>query len=484
MPAPTPPKLPADDDLEACAAVDLNHLFAQMMAARRSSPILPPSTYAELRSLLPSDLPREGEELKDALAEIMSVLRFHRRNAHEGFFGYICGPGLPSDSVAALISSALNQNVTGYSSAPGATTIERTLIEWLCQLAGLPSGAGGLLVSGGSTANLNAITTALHRAAGPDLRRKGLGSLEGGGSFRLYHAPSAHFSVQRGAIAAGLGSDSLRPIAVDSERRMIPEALSSAIAEDRHQGLRPFCVVATAGTTTTGAIDPLDAIGAVAGDAGIWFHVDAAFGAAALLSEELRPRLQGIARADSITVDLHKGFYTGLDASALLLRDPKAARQLYYASADYVDLPEEGCDEEFAFFHLGLETSRRFRALAPYLALRMIGAERMGRNALHAVQCVEFLAASAREDPELEVVAWPQLSICCFRFIGTGLSPERIDEINARIPRALLAEGDFYLSATQVDGRPLLRVCLASYATRAEHISALLDRVKAIGKRG
>ena len=479
----TPPEL---DPVDAPVELDTARLHALVAEVRRrmeEEPVLPAATYAELADALGSELPRSGAPFEAVLREVEEVaVAYARHNAAPGFFGYVCSPGLPTDPPAHALAAALNQNLTGFSSAPGATAIERAVLGWLAALAGLGEEADGLFVSGGSLANLTALGAALHRCAGPELRRTGLAGAAQ--RFTLYVSEATHFSVERAAVLLGVGTQNVRKLPVDEQQRLVPGLLDEALEEDRKAGARPFCVVGSAGTTTTGAIDPLDELAAVCRRHGVWLHVDAAYGGAALMAPELAPRFAGIERADSLALDLHKWFYLAFDGSALLFRDPEPARRLFYARSDYVQIPEKPPAEQFAFFHYGVEVSRRFRALPAFIALRHYGADRLGRLVLHNVRCAEYLAGLVQRHDELELVAAPQLSICCFRFAPPALraGERRIDELNRAIRDRLQKEGEFYLSATDLDGRPVLRVCILSHTTGARHVEALTQAVARIGR--
>ena len=448
--------------------VSIDQTLGPILDRALTSPVLPRATHARLDALLPPSLPREGAPIEEVLGEIDAVaVDYSRRNAHPGFFGYVCSSGLPTDPLGHALVAALNQNVTGFGSAPGATTIERRVIRWLADLAGLPAEAGGLFQSGGSLANFTALAVALHHGAKADLRRKGVAAA---GPVAVYVSGETHFSVERAAVLLGLGLDAVRQVPCDTERRMRPDRLAGLLAADRSA-----CriVVATAGTTTTGAIDPLREIAALCRRHGAWLHVDAAYGGAVLMCDALRARLDGIESADSVTIDLHKWFFTGFDASVLLLRDPDLAREVFFAQTDYVQLPREGGPEGFAFFHLSLETSRRFRALPVYLALRHYGADALGEAVRANIRCAEHLAALVEAHDELEPVAAPRLSIVCFRHRTAD---------NEAIRRRLVAEGDFHLSATSLSGAPVLRVCVQTPATAPEHMEALVEAVLRIGR--
>lgn len=474
------PQLAPDDDLTAPRSVDLQGLVEQAGADAHASPVLPPANAAALTAMLPDELPRSGTGLDAALEQLLAVTTaYSRRNAHPGMFGYVCSPGLPTDVPAHAIVAALNQNVTGFSSAPGASTVERALLGWLRELLGMPKGTDGLLLSGGSLANYTGIACAMFSALGPAWREQGLAGLECAPTMHV--SGVGHFSLERAAFLLGIGRRHVRRTALDDRRRIDPAALDAALRKDRDEGLQPVCVAASAGATTLGTIDPLDEIAEVCAAHEVWFHVDGAYGAAAMLSPELRSRLRGIERADSVSFDLHKWMFVGFDASALLVKDPNVARQVFFIHADYVNIPIDPPPEQHAFFHLGLETSRRFRALPPALALMHYGADRLGRNVLHHVQLATYLAAHVQDHPDLELIEDPELSICCFRYSPAGVATKRVDEINAALRKKLIAGGDFYMSDTTVDDRPVLRVCIVSPATRAEHIERLVDEVVRLG---
>ena len=260
------------------------------------------------------------------------------------------------------------------------------------------------------------------------------------------------------------------------------DALAAAIDRDRREGVLPVAIVANAGTTNTGAIDPLDEIAALCDQHGIWLHVDAAYGGGGLMSAELRPRYRGIERADSLVMDLHKWFYQALDGSLLLYRDATWPRQLFYDTTDYLTTDNDATPEHSMFFHIAPELSRRFRGLPFYISMRHYGIDRLGRNALHNVRCAEYLAALIERQEQLELVVAPQLSILCYRFRPAGLDDDQVDRLNSEIRDRVHLEGDYLMSPTRVHGRPVLRVCIVNHGTRAAHVEGLLDSVLRIGR--
>ncbi|MCH7880231.1 MAG: aminotransferase class I/II-fold pyridoxal phosphate-dependent enzyme [Proteobacteria bacterium] len=478
MPRPIPPTIDPSDDLASFVDLDLNQVLAPYLQSRMQSPIVQPSVAAELQARFPGAIPGDGLSLDEVLQEIGSVLlHYSRRNTHPGFFGYIAPSGVPVDPLSHALVATLNQNVVGYPGSPGAATIERTVIKWLIELIDYPEAADGVFIGGGSISNLTALACALTHRFGEGYRRRGLLACGNGASPVIICSRATHLSIQRAAAILGIGTDQVVTVDVDDDFRMRPRDLVQAL----EQADCPVCVVASAGTTTTGAIDPLADIAEICGDAGVWLHIDAAYGGGGLMSEELKPLYAGIERADSITMDLHKWFYNAVESSVILYRDPTCARQLFYERSDYIHFPLDGPDEQYMFFHLSPELSRRFRALPAYITFRHYGRERLGRNVLYNAQCAQYLAELVEADPDLELVAAPQLSICNFRYAPGELTETRVDAINSEIRDRIEAKGNFLMSVTHIDARPVLRVCIINHATRACHIEGLLAEIKQIG---
>ncbi|MCP4389211.1 MAG: aminotransferase class V-fold PLP-dependent enzyme [Gammaproteobacteria bacterium] len=479
MTSPQRPQLAPTDDLSAAASIDISAAIAPLLEQRYRSPIVRPSKADDVASLIDERFPHQGEPLEQLIEQITSAFeRYPRRNTHPGFFGWVAPSGLPSDPLAHAMTCALNENLIGYWSSPVGTTIEKTVVRWLADLVGLPPQSEGILLSGGSLSNLSGIASALTKFCGPGYRERGLSAFSADSRPVILCSAAAHFSIRTAVAVLGLGTDSIVAIETDDEFRMRAERLDEAL----HQQQNVVCVVASAGTTNTGAIDPLEAIAAICRQHGVWLHVDAALGGGGLMSAELRPRYAGIEMADSVVLDLHKWFYQSLSGSLLLYRDASWARQLFLETSDYLPAVEESIPEQHAFFHLAPELSRRFRALPFYLAMRCYGLDRLGRNALHNVQCTEYLAELIRQHDQLELIVEPQLCILCFRFRPAGFEESEIDRINGEIRDQIQLEGDYLMSATQVHGRPVLRVCIINHATRAEHIEGMLANVVRIGQ--
>lgn len=479
MNQPQRPSLAAADDLTRPADIDIDDALHGLIAQRCLSPIIRPSKAADVGALIDASFPAGGDSLRDLAGQITRATdRYPRRNTHPGFFGWIAPSGLPSDPLAHAMVSALNENVGGYWASPVGTTIERTVIRWLAELAGFPATTEGVFLSGGSMANMCGMASAFARHYGPDYRHKGLSALARDAQPLIVCSQAAHFSIRRAAVMLGVGTENIVSVDTDETFRMRPDALEAIL--EQHRNI--VCVVATAGTTNTGAIDPLDEIAALCEKHGIWLHVDAAYGGGGLMSAELRPRYRGIEKADSLVMDMHKWFYQSLDGSLLLYQDAAWPRQLFYETSDYLTSSTEPVPEQYMFFHIAPELSRRFRALPFYLSMRHYGIETLGRNALHNVRCAEYLAALIERQEQLELVAAPQLSILCFRFRPAGIEDDEVDRINTEIRDRVQLEGEYLMSPTRVRDRPVLRLCIMNHATRAEHVEGLLDSVLRIGR--
>ncbi len=480
MTLPPRPSLAADDNLAEAPDMDINAALAELIAQRERSPIIRPSRAAEVTALVDSGFPADGgDSLEKLVAQITDATEsYPRRNTHPGFFGWIAPSGLPSDPLAHAMVAALNENVGGHWSSPIGTAIERTVIRWLADLADFPAQSEGVLMSGGSLANLSGIASALFKRFGPEYRNRGLTAPGGDSPPVVICSHEAHFSIRRAVVLLGLGADNIVAVDTDAEFRMRVDLLEAALEQNRNV----VCVVASAGTTNTGAIDPLDEIAELCARHDTWLHVDAAYGGGGLMSGELRPRYRGIERADSLVMDLHKWFYQSLDGSLLLYRDAESARRLFSDGSNYLGFKEDSSLGQFRFLDLSPELSRRFRALPFYIAMRCYGFDRLGRNALHNTRCAEYLAALVRHHEDLDLIVAPQLSILCFRFDPRGFGEDEVDRINSSIRDQVQLEGDYLMSASRIHGRPVLRVSIINHATRAEHIEGLIDSVLRIGR--
>ncbi len=457
----------SEDEFREMARIAVERIAAyyQGLAER---PVLEPTTSAALRAAIETPLPQEGREFPAILADLETVFRYSRHSAHPRMFGYVASPGTPVNTIGSMLEAALNVNVTAWRSAPPAVEMEHVTIGWLKQMLGYPADAAGLFTSGGSMANLAGLAAA-RGAAAPDATQQGL--YRAGGPLCVYVSEEAHFSIAKAAAILGIGEANVRQVATDGRLRMDPAELARRIGEDRAGGARPFCVVATAGTTATGAIDPIGAIGDVARAEGLWLHVDAAYGGFAALVPDVRRRFAGIERADSVALDPHKWLYLPVGCGCVLYRDPAAARAAFGHSADYTRTIGLERDEAFAFWDYGPELSRPFRALQLWLLFQHVGARRLAEAITANLECAREFERLVRESPDFEMLAPVELSIFCFRHRALA---SNLDAFNERILLRLQRGGSTYFSNATVGGRFGLRGCVLNYRTTPQHMRRAL----------
>lgn len=459
------------------AVVDL---WAELLERMRELPVarLTPAPDVEREMAFP--VPERPLAVAE-LAELLRPLVLERSTlcGHPGFMAYVSGSGTVPGAAADLLASALNPNVGGWALSPAASELELHLTRWLAKRFGLPEGAGGLMTSGGAASNMTALKAARDAHAHEDVRRDGLNGLP----LVLYTSEEAHATIAEAADILGLGEQAARAIPTDEALRMRVDALAAAVADDLAAGLKPFAVAATAGTTATGAIDPLPEIADLCARHGLWMHVDAAYGGAAVLAPELRPLLDGIERADSISFDPHKWLYTPQSSACLLVRDPAALLRSFSIDAAYVREDADLSGRGLNIGELGPQWSRAFLALKVWLSLAAHGTEAYGRRIAHDVELARYLDERVREHPDLEPMCPVTLSIACYRYApaGAGLDDRALDALNERLMIAIRRDGRAFPSNAELRGRYCLRACLVNHRTEAEDVDALLEATVRLG---
>jgi aromatic-L-amino-acid/L-tryptophan decarboxylase len=470
-----------DPDRARQLGEDAVDLWVELLARLPELPVSREFRADELREALAIEVPEEPLERGELLGHLRAlVLESSMYPGHPGFLAYISGAGTVPGAAADLLAAALNQNGGAFRLSPGATTIEEHLVRWLAGRLGLPAGAGGLVVAGGAVANLVGLKVARDRA-GEDPRGSGL---RAGPPLAFYASTESHVVQQRAADVLGLGSEAVRLIAVDDRWRMRPDALAEALERDLAAGVVPAAVIATAGTTATGAIDPLPDIAELCERHGASLHVDACYGGPAALADDLRPLLDGIERADSIAVDAHKWLYTPLLGGCVLVRDSRQLAASFATEATYVWLDEalrEGVD---LTLH-GPDFSRGFAALRIWLSLLAHGRAAYGRRIAHDAALARYLGELVDDHPDFELMAPVSLSICCFRYAPAALrgDEDRLDRLNERLMMAVMSDGRVYCSNAVLNGRFCLRACIVNFRTEAEHLELLLEVAAEHGAR-
>ena len=425
-----------------------------------------------------TELSSEGRPLDQLLDECRTIMDLSRHNGHPRFFGYVASPSTPIGTYADLIASALNANITCWRSGPAGTEVERMVVRWLGALINYDRDAKGLLTSGGSMANMIALLIAQRRKSGANTSRHGLWN--SGPPMTLYASEEVHMSIAKAADILGFGRDQVRVIACDARQRMRVDLLREKIEADLSEGLRPFCVVGSAGTTNTGVVDPLSEIAAVAAEFDLWFHADGAYGAPGILDERKKRLFAGLERADSVSLDPHKWLYVPVDAGCLLFRDDAAAKATFSTDeADYIKTHGYVDEEAFAFWDYGVELSRRFRALKVWLTLQYYGSKRIAAAISEDIALAEHLGESVSNANDFELLAPVELSICCFRYVPRErLSEADLDKLNERIMERVQKGGRAYLSNATVNGHFALRACITNFRTTKSDIDQTIAAVR------
>ena len=413
-------------------------------------------------------LPQDGMAL-DQVYRVFSeqVLPYSIGNVHPGFMGWVNGGGTPVGMLAEMLAAGLNANLGGRNHMPIA--VEQQIVAWMRELFGFPAEASGLFVTGTSLANFIAVTCARTRALGQAVRTQGMREQQ----LCAYASSGAHGCVAQAMDLAGIGLAALRQIPLNSRFEMDLPALQAAIAADRAAGLTPFMIVGTAGSVDVGAIDDLQALADIAAREQLWFHIDGAFGALAMMSPQLAPRLAGIERADSIAFDFHKWAQVQYDAGFILVRDGTLHHDTFASPATYLRRDTRGaaagspwpCD-------FGPDLSRGFRALKTWFTLKVYGTAELGRIMAQTCDLAQYLHKKIETNPELELLAPVNLNIVCFRYRA---AKQVADQVNAALIIDLHESGISLPSATTINGHLAIRAALFNHRTEARDIDALIE---------
>jgi glutamate/tyrosine decarboxylase-like PLP-dependent enzyme len=416
-------------------------------------------------------LPRGGAPAEDVYSAYRQrIAPYGVGNRNPKFLGWVHGGGTAAGMLAEMLAAGLNANCGGRDHAP--IECERQVIRWAAEMLGLPADSSGLVVSGTSTANFVATMVARTAALGEPVRRRGVA----GAKLAGYASVGAHMCVARGFDMAGLGTDALRLIPTDAKNAMSLRDLRARVAADRSAGLQPFLVVGTAGSVDTGAIDDLAAIAQFCAEERLWFHVDAAFGAIAMLSPSLRGLFAGMERADSVAFDFHKWAQVPYDAGCIVVRDANAHRAAFARDAAYLQSDARGLAAGEPWpVDLGPELSRGFRALKVWMTLKTYGADRIGRVAEQSCALARSFATAIDVEPLLELCAPVPLNVVCFRYWPGD------DAMQAAIAADLQENGDAVLSTTTVGGQSVLRAAFVNHRTSVDDLEDVVRAVVTAG---
>ncbi|MBV8207321.1 MAG: amino acid decarboxylase [Acidobacteria bacterium] len=438
---------------------------ARYLGETRKFPVLPSVRPGQLVDALPRSAPEQGEAFEAMLADfdrliVPAVTHWN----HPAFFAYFACTGSTPAIVGEMLAAALNTNGLHWLTSPALAELEQVTLDWLRQWIGLPENWMGIVYDTASTTSMHAIVCAREMVA-PEVHAEG-----GGRDLVLYTSGQAHSSIEKGAIAVGVGQKNVRKIAVDAEFRMRPDELEAAIERDRAAGLRPFCVVATIGTTSTTSVDPVQAIAGIAERHGLWLHVDAAYAGAAAVLPECRHHFAGVERAHSFVVNAHKWLLTPIDLSAFYTRRPDILRSAFSLIPEYLRPQQD--PRAHNLMDYGIPLGHRFRALKLWFVMRYFGREGVQRVLRDHIEWAQRFAALVDAHPEFERVAPAPFSVVNFRFRGT-------DEQNRAIMDKVNASGKTFISSTVLNGTFVLHLAIGNLGTQWADVEQAWELIQA-----
>jgi glutamate/tyrosine decarboxylase-like PLP-dependent enzyme len=455
----------------------IDDMFTYLETQREHAPWQP--IPPEVKEFLQQPAPQAGRDPAEIYAAFQQyILPYPLGNIHPRFWGWVIGTGTPFGVLAEMLAATMNPNVGGGEHI--ATYVELQVLDWCKQMLNYPAEASGILVSGGSMANLVGLAVGRNLKAGADIRRKGLQT--GKAPLTVYGSEQMHSSIQKAVELMGLGSQYLRFIPTDAQYRIDLNALQKSIAADRVEGLIPICVVGNAGTVNTGAIDDLNGLADICARENLWFHVDGAFGGLAALSPRMRPALNGMERADSLAFDLHKWMYMPMEIGCTLVRDPQAHLRTFSLTPDYLAHSDRGAMGAAHWFSdYGLQLTRNFRSLKAWMSILEHGTEKYGRMIQQNIDQAAYLAELVDAHPNLERLAPVPLNIVCYRYTTPGLDEAALDRLNRELLIRLHETGVGVPSYTILSGKYAIRVANVNQRSRREDFNLLVRESVRLG---
>ncbi|MGH9870978.1 MAG: pyridoxal phosphate-dependent decarboxylase family protein [Pyrinomonadaceae bacterium] len=459
----------------------VTEIIKEYVAGLDSRRVTSKATPQELEKIFDEPFPEHGITTEEILARFTGDVLAHAMQVPSPrYYGQFNPTPLPIGVWADALSSALNQNAGAWRNGPTSAMIEARVLRWLCELIGYGPQSFGVLASGGTEANLIALKCARDRAVGQTfLSVPKLGLRSAPGDLTVYASEQCHFSIERSVDILGLGRNSLRKIPTDENFHVRPDALQQQLEADREAGCIPCCIIGIAGATSTGVIDPLPQLAALAKANNCWYHVDAAYGGTLAFSEKHRDKLRGIELADSVTFDPHKWMFVPFACGAVLVRDGgRVLRDAFDITPEYLNEDRGGADVEFDFFRYGQMGTRRFSSLKLWMALKFMGRAGYAAVIERQIRLTEYLAGRIDDLDDFERVSPVETAVCCFRLAPAGfanLDGVGQDRLQQQLQQKIERGGEAWLTTTVLNGRRALRVNINSFLTERRHIEDLVD---------
>jgi aromatic-L-amino-acid decarboxylase len=432
-------------------------------------PVLSQVEPGDIKTKLPATPPQQPERMTEILADFEKIILPGITHwNHPNFFAYFCTTGSAPGILGEMLMTALNVNGMLWRTSPAATELEEVTLDWLRQMVGLPVGWEGVILDGASMSSMIAIATAREAIEDLEVRVKGLAGRPEVPRLRLYISEQTHSSVEKGAIALGLGQENVIKIPTDDQFSLKPAELEMAIKTDIAAGYRPFFVCGTVGTTSSTAIDPLPAIADIAERYNLWFHVDGAYGGVTALLPEMRHLLDGTERADSFVVNPHKWLFTPLDLSTLYTKHPDILARAFSILPEYLRTVEGDTQKVKNYMDYGIQLGRRFRSLKLWMVIRTYGQEGLTARIREHIRLAKLFASWVDESSDFELLAPVPMSAVCFRAISGEES--QLDILNETLLNAVNATGKIFISHTKLNGKYTLRLAIGNIRTTETHV--------------
>src|SRR5215467_5287032 len=437
-----------------------------------NKPVMRVSPRAELEAELREPLPERPTPVDALLDQLQRVVWPNIGNVqHPRFFAFIPSPSNFVSVMADALAAGFNPFAGNWLEGSGPAQIELVTIDWLREMCGLPETAGGLFVSGGSMANLTALAAA---------RRAMLD--EHSDDAVIYFSDQTHNSIEKGLRVLGFSRERIRALPSDENFRLTVESLRRAVAEDRANGKRPFCVVANAGTTNTAAVDPLDQLADLCEQENLWFHIDGAYGAAACLSERGRKLLAGIERADSLSLDPHKWLFQPFEIGCVLLRDARLLKKNFRTMAGILEDTKRSEEEEINYYDYGVQLTRGFRALKLWLSIKSFGAGAFRKAINFGFDLAEFAENVLRQSGCWRIVSPAAMGIVTFRYVAERCSENEINDIHRQMVEMMAEDGFAFANSTTLRGQTVMRLCTINPRTTEDDVRATIRQLEQFGR--